>query len=411
MFQNGVYRRGDTEGETVSVVIAGDVCPRYEGEEAVINGKSREILAGIQDVLDSADLRLVQWETVLSDTPAPTVKAGPNLITPPASADFIKAGKFDVALLANNHTGDHGPENILETIKIIEQCQVKTVGAGKDAKAAAVPLRLEKNRFKISIINVCEMEFGTAGEDWPGANAMNELENIEQIRSEKRHNDIVLIVIHGGNEYNPIPSPRMKQLYRAFARAGASAVINIHPHCPQGIEIYDNVPIVYSPGNFFFPGREAFDPNSFWWSGYLPKLVFDRKGAVEVEITPYIFSPNPWKIEALQGAQRQWFLDYIDQISGLMHTDGDYFYDLWCAFKYSMPLSWVSNAPAAALATDPADSEALKKLPAIRHMLTCQSHCELSKRSLLLLEQGKIPTLVKDMDKLKALQKADFAGK
>lgn len=98
---------------------------------------------------------------------------------------------------------------------------------------------------------------------------MDEMADLLQIRSERRENDVVLVVVHGGNEYNPIPSPRMRKLYSAFARAGASAVVNIHTHCPQGIELVENVPIVYCPGNFFFPSVSGapFDPHQFWWSG------------------------------------------------------------------------------------------------------------------------------------------------
>ncbi len=408
MFKNGIHQWRSGKEKKVSIAFAGDICPHKSAEAPILAGKSAEILRDIQPALDRADLRVAQWETVISDHPAPTLKCGPNLIVAPGCEAFLEAGRFDVALMANNHTGDHGPAGVLSTLEKLHAAGIRTVGAGKSAADAAKALHLEKNGFRISILNFCEMEFGTAYEDVPGANAMDEMENLRQIAEERKTNDIVLVVIHGGNEHNPVPSPRMRKTYRAFARAGASAVVNIHAHCPQGIEFEEGVPIVYSPGNFFFSDMGELDFSNFWWSGYLPRLTFDSEGAFEIELTPYSFSPDPWKIEVLRGGQRQWFLDYLDRISTLLKTEGEHWFDLWCAYRYGMPLGWIQNAPAAALSENPADPEGLRKLPAVRHMLTCQAHCELSRRSMLLLERGRIAALQKELPKLQELRTARF---
>ncbi len=398
-------------GKTLSIAVAGDICPKNDdAKKCILSGKSAEILRGIQDALDRADLRLAQWETVISPHEKPITKSGPNLLTPPGSEDFLVKGKFDVALMANNHTGDHSPSGVMDTIGYIQRAGIKTVGAGANAKEAAQPLRLVKNGLKISILNFCETEFGTAREDIPGANAMDEMTNLLQIGEERKENDIVLVVIHGGNEYNPIPSPRMRKYYSAFARGGASAVINIHTHCPQGIELVEGVPIIYCPGNFFFPklSLDDFDPYSFWWSGYLPRISFDEKGAYELELTPYCFSPNPWKIEALQGNARQWFLNYVDKISRLAVEEGGHWFDIWCAWRCEGMLGWIKRAPAAELEANPEAPEALKRLPVIRHMFSCQAHCEVTCRFLQLIEQGKLTTLKAEFPRLYELQHAGF---
>ena len=406
---NGKFLIRPVAGDSVRIAIAGDVCPRYSGEDYLLEGNAGKLLSGIQPVLDDADLRIVQWETVISDTPAPTVKCGPNLIVKPGCESFLTAGKFDIALMANNHTGDHGDKAVIDTLNTLHANNIRTVGAGIDAADAAKPLRFEKNGIKFSCINICEMEFGTAREDHPGANAMREFEVPGQIAEENKVSDFVFVVIHGGNEYNPVPSPRMKALYRSFAAAGAKLVMNIHTHCPQGIEVVNGVPVVYCPGNFFFSDTAAFDPASFWWSGYLPKFTCDKKGVAEIEITPYVFSPDPWKIEVLTGDQRRWYLEYIDKISALIDAEGDHIFDIWCAFKYQLPLYWIQNAPAGELIENAESEEALKKLPAIRHMLTCQAHCELTRNIFLLLEQKKIEALKKEIPYLTELRTARFA--
>lgn len=407
--KNGKFQIRPAVGEQVKIAIAGDVCPHKSAEDYLLAGNANKLLAGIKPALDEADLRIVQWETVISDTPDPITKCGPNLLVKPGCESFLTAGNFDIALMANNHTGDHAGAGVLATMKIIQDAGLMTVGAGANAAEAAKPLRFEKNGIKFSLINICEMEFGTAREDYPGSNAMQEFEVPVQIAEENKVSDFVMVVIHGGNEYNPVPSPRMKKLYRSFAAAGAKLVMNIHTHCPQGVEVVNGVPIVYCPGNFFFSDDDKFDPASFWWSGYLPKFTCDKNGVSEIEITPYIYSPEPWKIEALTGGQRQWFLEYIDKISDLIQTDNGHLYDVWCAYKRQTPLWWVMNAPAEKLLADLEDEEALKKFPPIRHMLTCQSHNELTRNVFLLIEQKKLTGLIDEIPALTELRTARFA--
>ena len=405
--QNGIYRIRPAAGSEVSIAIAGDACPR-ENNESYVQEHGREILEPIRPALDAADIRIIQWETVVSSTPNPIYKCGPHLRVAPETAHFLVDGKFDIALLANNHTGDHGPEGILSTLQVLHQLGIKTAGAGINSDDASKALHFEKNGLKFALINACEMEFGTALPDRAGSNAMQEYQLPVQIAAEKAAGNLVIVVIHGGNEYNPIPSPRMKNLYRAFAGAGASLVMNIHPHCPQGIEVYHDVPIVYSPGNFFFPGKSAFDPSNFWWSGYLPKFTFDAAGVNTVEITPYYFTSDPLRITPLIGAARQWFLDYIDKISDLLLTDGDRLYDIWCANKLGTMLNWIGNAPVAGLSADPENEEALKAFPSVRHMMTCQSHNELVRNIMLLVEQKRIKPLLKQLPELMELRTARF---
>lgn len=146
MFENGIYSWRESCGKNLSIAIAGDVCPGDHAADAILNGESRKILQEIQPALDRADLRLVQWETVISGHWKLITKSGPNLLVPPGCEAFITAGRFDVALLANNHIGDHSPAGVLDTIRHIRNAGVRTVGAGCNSADAAKPLHLEKKR-------------------------------------------------------------------------------------------------------------------------------------------------------------------------------------------------------------------------------------------------------------------------
>ena len=409
-WEDGVisWRKGGNK--KFRIAVAGDICPARAGDAEILGGGTRDILASLQSTLDRADLRIAQWEVVLTNEDTPILKCGPNLKTDPGCVKFLTEGGFEVALLANNHTGDYGENGVLSTLDVLKKAKIRTVGAGKDAESARKVLRMTRDGFKISIFNFCEYEFGCAWGDHAGANAMDLLPDLQQVRDEKCKADIILVIMHGGNETNPIPSPRVKQLCRAFAEAGAGAVMNIHTHCPQGIEVFKGVPIVYCPGNFYFPyPSQKFDPANFWWSGYLPTFEFDRSGACSVEVTPYLLEPEPWRLTALSGEQRKWYLDYLQKISTEMLDNGDHWFDVWCAYRHWLPLEWFPAFDVAAFSKDPEDADALQKLPAPRHMFTCQAHCELTRRTMLLLERKEIKKLQAEIPALEELRTARFA--
>ena len=409
-WEDGVisWRKGGNK--KFRIAVAGDICPARAGDAEILGGGTRDILASLQSTLDRADLRIAQWEVVLTNEDTPILKCGPNLKTDPGCVKFLTEGGFEVALLANNHTGDYGENGVLSTLDVLKKAKIRTVGAGKDAESARKVLRMTRDGFKISIFNFCEYEFGCAWGDHAGANAMDLLPDLQQVRDEKCKADIILVIMHGGNETNPIPSPRVKQLCRAFAEAGAGAVMNIHTHCPQGIEVFKGVPIVYCPGTFYFPyPSQKFDPANFWWSGYLPTFEFDRSGACSVEVTPYLLEPEPWRLTALSGEQRKWYLDYLQKISTEMLDNGDHWFDVWCAYRHWLPLEWFPAFDVAAFSKDPEDADALQKLPAPRHMFTCQAHCELTRRTMLLLERKEIKKLQAEIPALEELRTARFA--
>ena len=62
---------------------------------------------------------------------------------------------------------------------------------------------------------------------------------MKQIKYEKDVSDYVIVVFHGGNEFNPLPSPDTVDRYRFVCDMGADTVIGGHTHCPQGYEIYE----------------------------------------------------------------------------------------------------------------------------------------------------------------------------
>ena len=412
-FRNGkeIFRK-DQSKEKIEVLIAGDCCPWDKAIEPVRSGKSSEILSGIKSILDDCDLSVIQFETPLTNAETPIIKSGPNLKCPPECVDFVKAGGFDIAALANNHIGDFGTAPVMETIKILEKNGIKTIGAGKNLTAAEKPLIISRNGIKAAFINIAENEFGSAGKNKPGAAPLDVLNNIRLIKETAAHADHVIVIMHGGNETYPLPSPRVVKTCRAFADAGAHAVINIHAHCPQGIEIWNGSPIFYCPGNFYFPVPwQQFDQKSFWWHGFMIKLGFDRKAAFSLEIIPYTFGFTPEKIVPLTGVSKDAFCKYMAKISKIIQDPDEVqrYFDGWCAMRGHGVLSNVRRI-SALWPIEYRDTGTMKQFMGLRNTFTCEAHNELVTNYLRLVEEGRVKEAEKCIPKIRKLQIAGFSG-
>ena len=63
-----------------------------------------------------------------------------------------------------------------------------------------------------------------------------------------RHADLIIVSLHAGPEFFPLPSPRIKSLCRNLTDYGVSAIICHHSHIIASHEVYNSVPIFYGLG-------------------------------------------------------------------------------------------------------------------------------------------------------------------
>lgn len=405
--ENGLLKFREPEGGTrFRMVIAGDVCPCREGEKIVAEGRSAGLFAKVAPFLNEADLRVVQWETPLCEPENPIPKSGPNLYALPSSAELVAAGGFEVALLANNHTGDYGPGMLLQTIDVLNRRGIRTVGAGANLEEAEKPLTLTAGGEKIAIFNFCEHEFGTAQENMPGSAPQLPLRNLRAVAEAARSADRVVAALHGGHEYNPFPSPRIQELCRAFADAGASFVFNCHAHCPEGVEYRNGTPIVYCPGNFYFP---IMDEGGLWWFGYLPKALFDRRGVYALEILPYAFDAE--QIVPLEGETRISFFRYLETLSEPLDDPARMkrLFEAWSSrhgFGYlarslaHIPPGWEEH---------PSDRAVAKAMLGLRNLFSCEAHNDIVRCFLCLQEENRIDEAAKLFPYMEKLQNPEWA--
>lgn len=371
------WRKGGNQ--KFSAVIAGDFCPREENC-ADLTARVDEITAPVKPFFESADMKILQWECTVTRQDTPIDKSGPNHRCYPECTVFAEALGIDTVLLANNHTGDYGAPGVKDTLDAFSKLNIRTVGAGMTAEEAAIPLHVEYSGIKVSIINAAEYEFGMAYDDVPGSNPLDPIRLAAQIKSEKASNDLVIVTLHGGHEHLPFPSPRMRSWYRFFADCGADAVFNCHTHCPLGYEVYNGVPIIYSPGNFYFPNRPTSLP--CWYIGYVPKFYFDSEGAFALEVLPYFNYKAGLRLP--DEAESKEFFAYLDKLCAPIADEKELqkIFNAWCSKSGYFSYIFERKRP-----QDMNNREEVVTTLPIRNIFTCQTHHDLLRTDLLLVER------------------------
>lgn len=251
----------------MKLVFAGDFCP--------FDGCAVEFCDSIKNIFSAADYAFVNLECPLTNETTRIDKCGPNLKASPKQIAVLKDLGANGVTLANNHLLDYGGGAVLETLRICKDNGIKTVGAGENIDAARKILTLEKDGVKVAILNVVEREFSIAGENSPGANPLDLINVISDLESARQLVDKIILVVHGGLEHVPYPSPESVRLLRFLAeQKNVVAVIRHHPHIIQGVEWWKDVPIYYSLGNFYFP-KKCVMPGG-WNEGLLLTIEIGR---------------------------------------------------------------------------------------------------------------------------------------
>lgn len=388
----------------MKIIFAGDISTHHATD--VVGKKATAALAELRPILDTADYRLANQENVLCKEGVgyAIAKSGPNLRGEPENIDLLKAGGFDCAILANNHFGDFHHAAALETIAHLEREGFAHIGGGKDIDAAYEAVIFEKNGTRTAFIAVCENEFGGATKTTAGAAAYNLRKLADRIAEEKEKADFVVVVFHGGNEYNPLPAPRTRDRYRLILDLGADALIGGHTHCMQGYEFYKGKPIVYSLGNFFFPWPNT-KPSSGWNFGYMAELTLEKGKQATLALHPYRLMNESNTLHLFTGAEKEEILTYIEKISALIADEDELqkYFDAWClgsGVNYAQHLAYTQDYEKSGL-----DYETLQNVSKVRNLFTCESHNFLLTNLLRIEHENRFDEAKAYREKLAALQK------
>lgn len=313
--------------------------------EALMIDSPEQVYGDLLPYIRGSDLRVVNVETVLGDRGEPLAAKGQNdkrfLIHADAqTVNALTAVPFDIGCLANNHTLDMSAEGLEETIRVLRQAGIQTVGGGMSGAEAEKPLIVEAKGTRVAIINCSEGEQCRSVDGSPGAYGL-ELHLVQSQIARLRQTEpdaVIIVIFHGGREHTPTPPPYVVHDLRAIAEMGAHAVIAHHPHVPQGIELHNGVPIVYSMGNFVFWQT---DPAFYRHAGYIVHLDWAGPVITGLEITPYQVHKDGVR---LMGAKmREKFAEDMTRVNRLLADPAD-IEAAWNAFIDHMGIEQIARS-------------------------------------------------------------------
>ncbi len=273
----------------------------------------------VVDLFRQADYRIVNLEAPLTpDDPKNKInKTGPHLRSSDATViPYLKQLNIDMVTLANNHILDYGGNGLSDTFKALSNGHIAYVGAGDNLHEAAKPLTIERNGLKLAMLNFAEKEWSIAGRNSPGANPLDIIDNVNQIKKAKAFHDKVICIIHGGHENYSLPSPRMVKQYRFYADNGADAIIGHHTHCVSGYEVYKETPIAYSLGNMLFTKKVN---NQAWYYGVVVKLELEKNKPIEIDLYPVTQDRELFKLKSVTGKDLQNMLLEIGAFNNIIY--------------------------------------------------------------------------------------------
>ena len=221
----------------------------------------------------------------------------------------------DVVSLANNHILDYGKEGFYDTLNILEELNIESIGAGENLDKAMESYITTINGKKVAILATCrfvvdvewyatEDRFGVST-TYPTTKYFNLVkEEITKLKEEEKC-DFVITYVHFGTERQNTLNEDQKIISYEYIDCGADMVIGSHAHTLQGIEFYQGKPIYYNLGNFLF-GSYAVDT-------MILNIEINEDNTCNTSIVPCMASN--YKVEVPKDENYQRILDYIESIS------------------------------------------------------------------------------------------------
>lgn len=227
------------------VAFAGDV---------VLAGEDRVAIDGFGR--GSADLFLVNLEGVPSLREPGKVPRF-DFRFPPERLGWLKERGVDAVSLANNHAADAGQAGLLEGMEALKKAGIPSFGAGRDVDAACRPWRVERKGVKLAVFGVdCSsvIRVVPGSEDAVMARLPEHAATLErEMATARAEGERILVLSHGGEEYDPRVSAAQRHWARWLVARGASVVAGAHPHVVQRAEFHGGARVLHSLGNAVYP--------------------------------------------------------------------------------------------------------------------------------------------------------------
>lgn len=287
----------------VSFLFAGDVCLEEDGfvldHYDEIGGDLTQCMSPyLIEMMNSVDIFMLNHEYSISDRGSRidkyyTFRANPSRMS------ILKQMGVDIVSLANNHVYDYGYDAFEDTIRLLDENGIRSVGAGLNAGEAEKVQYFDIKGMRIGIVSASRAEkyviTPKATDSQAGVFWMYDDTRLKEVAAEAAEQcDYLIAYLHWGTEDSCYFEDYQHDIALELVDCGVDAIIGGHPHVVQGMEYIGGVPVFYSLGDFWFNGEDKYS--------MMVQLNIYNDGSTEVEIIPC--------------RQKDYCINYIDTPEG-----------------------------------------------------------------------------------------------
>jgi poly-gamma-glutamate synthesis protein (capsule biosynthesis protein) len=311
---------GSRPPSTVTISFVGDVMMAGNVERLVAQHGYDYPFRHVRELLLKSDLSVANLETSVTEGGEPQDKQYVYR-TKPKALESMRDHGIRLVTLANNHSMDYGVEGFLDTLDHLKQTGILYVGGGRNEAEAYRPAVVELNGVRTAFLGfsmvVPHASWKAEGDRSGVAQTYDYRQPTEAIRKARQEADLVVVLVHWGEERKEEPNARQKEMARRYIDAGADLVVGSHPHVLQGAENYKGKWIFYSLGNFIFTTND----NPLTWDSVILNASCTKEGACDLSVVPV---RNAWALPTpLEGEEAARVLGRLSDLSINAKVNGD----------------------------------------------------------------------------------------
>ena len=321
-----------TPPPSVEIVMVGDMLMHGRVMESGLKEDGSynfdHLFANVKDSIESADLALVNQETILGGTEL-GLSGYPAFNSPYELGDALVEAGFDVILHATNHTLDKGKTGVLNCMNFWDTNypDIAYLGMNKTQEEQDNNIYIyEQDGIEIAILNYT---YGTNGIPTPSdmpfvVNYMDEEKIIKDLQYAEENADFTIVCPHWGTEYVLYATDYQKKWSKIFMENGADLVIGTHPHVIEPIEMLtdengNEMLVYYSIGNYVNGTSGSGEGTTNRMVGGIANIVLTVNENDEVYIEKYDVIPIVCHIDDKTEYTVYYLSDYTEELAKENH--------------------------------------------------------------------------------------------
>ncbi|MBC7292993.1 MAG: CapA family protein, partial [Thermoleophilia bacterium] len=197
----------------------------------------RPIFAPVAPYLARTDYTVANLETKLAG-PGPGYSGYPLFNSPAELAYALRDVGVDLLATANNHALDMGWQGLTATLDKLDEAGLAHVGTYRSAHEKQKPFIVDLRGIRVAFLNYTASlnGFSLPKEHPYAVNLLDPLQVAEDAQVARLWGaDVVIALLHFGNEYQREPDPEETKLTQELLSRGVDVIIGSHPHVVQPI--------------------------------------------------------------------------------------------------------------------------------------------------------------------------------